>query len=95
MEVTGTRYFVAVEISGAAVKFGSPTTLGGPQWVAAFEQAIKKSGPVMCYDYAKQSHFEDTLVVIHEKPGVVKVVPRSKLDEYKKAGLVKADAKED
>jgi hypothetical protein len=91
MEVSGTRYLIAVEVSGA-VEFGSTNTLTGSQWVAAFEHAIETSGPVFCYDYAKKQNFEDTLLLIREEPGVVKIVPRTRLAEYQKAGLVKGDA---
>ncbi len=41
-------------------------------------------------DHAERRNFLDTLLLIHERPGLVKVVPRSKLAEYEKAGLVKA-----
>lgn len=88
MEVTGTQYLVAVEIAGA-VEFGSTNTLNGAQWVAAFEHAIEASGPVVCYDFAKKRNFQDTLLLIRDTPGKVKVVPRTKLADYQKAGLVK------
>jgi hypothetical protein len=89
MEVTGTQYLIAVEIVGT-VEFGSTNTLNGAQWVAAFEDAISTSNSVACYDYAKKRHFQDTLLLIRERRGLVKVVPRTKLVEYQKAGLVKA-----
>jgi hypothetical protein len=92
MEVSGTRYLIAVEIAGA-VEFGGTNALNGAQWVAAVEHAIETSGPVVCYDYAKKRNFQDTLLLIHERPGLVKVVPRSKLTEYQKAGLVKAGSR--
>ena len=90
MEVSGTRYLIAVEIGGA-VEFGHTNALNGAQWVAAFERAIETSGPVVCYDWTKKRNFQDTLLLIREKPHLVKVVPRSKLAEYQKLGLVKAD----
>lgn len=92
MEVTGTRYLIAVEIAGA-VEFGSTNALNGVQWVAAFEHAVETSNPVICYDFAKKRNFQDTLLLIRERPGLVKVVPRSKLAEYQKAGLVKAGSR--
>ena len=92
MEVSGTRYLIAVEIAGV-VEFGHTNALNGTQWVAAFEHAIETSGPVTCYDYARKRNFQDTLLVIRERPGVVKIVPRTKLAEYQKAGLVKAGAR--
>jgi hypothetical protein len=39
---------------------------------------------------AKKRNFQDTLLLIRENPRLVKVVPRSKLADYQKAGLVKA-----
>ena len=92
MEVSGTRYLIAVEIAGA-VEFGSTNTLNGAQWVAACEHAIETSNPVICYDYAKKRNFQDTLLLIRERPGLVKVLPRTKLAEYQKAGLVKAGSR--
>jgi hypothetical protein len=92
MDVSGTRYLIAVEIAGA-VEFGSTNALNGAQWVAAFEQAIETSKPVVCYDYARKRNFQDTLLLIREAPGTVKVVPRSKLAEYQQAGLVKAGSR--
>ncbi len=92
MELSGTRYLIAVEIAGV-VEFGSTNALNGAQWVAAVEHAIETSGPVVCYDFAKKRNFKDTLLLIHERAGLVKVVPRSKLTEYQKAGLVKAGSR--
>ncbi len=88
MEVSGKQYLIAVEIAGA-VEFGHTNVLNGAQWVAAFEHALESSGPVICYDFAKKRNFQDTLVLIREQPRLVKVVPRSKLAEYQKAGLLR------
>lgn len=57
-----------------------------------FENALENSGPVVCWDYAKKRNFEDTLLLIRETRGVVKVIPRSKLADYRKAGLVNGEA---
>ena len=91
MEVTGTRYLVAVEIGGG-IEFGHTNVLSGPRWVAAFERAIAESTNVMCYDYSTKRNFQDSLLLIREKPGLVKIVPRSKLADYQKAGLVSGKA---
>lgn len=90
MDVSGTQYLIAVETLAGMVKFGNTNVLNGSQWVAAFEHTIETSGPVECYDFAQKRTFQDTLLLIREKPGLVKVVPRSKLAEYQQAGLVKA-----
>ena len=89
MQVSGTQYLIAVEIAGA-VEFGHTNVLTGAQWVAAFEHTIETNGPVLCYDWGKKRAFQDTLLLIRERPRLVKVVPRSKLADYQKAGLVKA-----
>jgi hypothetical protein len=81
MEMTGTHYLIAVEIAGP-VQFGNTNALNGAQWVAAFEQAIETSTSVLCYDYTLKRNFEDTILLIREKPGVVKVVPRTKLSIF-------------
>ena len=92
MEVTGTQYLIAVEIAGV-IEFGHTNILNGVQWVAAVEQAIGSTNRVVCFDYAKKRNFQDTLLLIRERPGVVKIVPRTKLAEYQKAGLVRADSR--
>ena len=74
------------------IEFGHTNTVSGPQWVAAFEHAIQDSTNVLCYDYAAKRNFQDNLLLIREKPGLVKVVPRSKLAGYQKAGLVNKKA---
>jgi hypothetical protein len=73
MEVTGTHYLIAREALGRTVIFGHTNTLNGSQWVAAFEQALR----------------EDGLLLLTNKPGVTKVIPKNKLEDYRKAGLVK------
>ncbi len=87
-DVSGTQYLVAVEIAGT-VEFGHTNMLNGTQRVAGFEHALETSDGVLCYDWGKKRNFRDTLLVIREKPRVVKVLPRSKLAEYQKLGLVK------
>ena len=88
MEATGTRYLIAVEIAGE-VEFDTTNVLNGVQFAQAFEHAIETSKPVHCYDFAKRRNFMDTLLVIHERPGLVKIVPATKLADYQKAGLLK------
>jgi len=88
MEVTGTRYLIAVEIVGT-VDFGTTNVLTGGQWVQAFERAIESSKSVICYAYGKKRNLEDTLLVIHERPGLVKILPASKFADDQKAGLVR------
>jgi hypothetical protein len=87
MEISGTRYLVAVEVR-AQIEFGNTNELSGAQWVAAVEQKLRAGQLVRCYDYAKKGKFDDSLLLICERPGVVKVVPRTKLAEYQAAGLV-------
>jgi hypothetical protein len=73
-EVAGKRYLIAREAMGGVVYFGNTKTLNGAQWVAAFEQALHDGG----------------LLLLSNKAGVVKVIPKTKLDAYQKAGLVKS-----
>lgn len=90
METSGTKYLIAVEVLGGTVDFGHTNTLNGVQWVSAFEQALTNQS-VSCSDFADRRRFSDTLLLIHERPDLVKVVPRSKLSVYQAAGLVKAN----
>ncbi len=87
MEVSGTKYLIAVEASACAVDFGHSNTLNGTQWVSAFESTITNQ-PVSCYDFTLKHFFEDRLVLIRERKNLVKIVPHSKLSEYQKAGLI-------
>jgi hypothetical protein len=91
MEVTGRRYLVAVEIAGA-VEFGHTNVMSGAQFVTAVERAIEESKDVVCHDYRARRNFQDSLLLIRERPGLVKIVPRSKLADYQKAGLASAKA---
>lgn len=93
MKISGTRYLIAVEASGGIVNFGHTNKLNGAQWVSAFEQALTNQ-PVGCYDYAEKRGFIDTLLLVREQPDLVKIVPRSMLSVYEKAGLVKANSVE-
>ena len=90
MEVTGTQYLISVEVLGGTFDFNNTSPLTGSQWVAAIEGALQ-TNIVDCFDYTKKRRFEDTLLLIRERPDLVKVVPRSKLSEYQNAGLVKKD----
>lgn len=89
MEVSGTRYYIAVEIAGG-IDFGHTNVLNGAQWIAGIEKALESSTNAICYDYAKKRNFVDGLVLIRERRGVVKVLPRTKLADYERAGLCKA-----
>ncbi len=55
------------------VRFGTTNILNGAQWAAAAEQALRDEG----------------MLVIRIKPKMVQVIPKGKLEEYRKAGLVK------
>lgn len=73
MQVSGKRYLIAWEAAGWPVYFGHTNSLNGAQWVAAVEQTLRG----------------EDLILISDEPGVVKVIPQDKLDEYRKAGFVK------
>lgn len=89
-EVSGTRYLIAVEIAGT-VNFGSTNTLSGSKWTAAVEHTLETTDKVLCYDYARTRNFQDSLLLIRESPGEVKIVPRTKLAAYQSAGLIKKE----
>jgi hypothetical protein len=55
----------------------------------AFEAALQTNQPD-CFDYVAKRSRPENLLLIREKPGVVKVVPPSRLADYQKAGLVSA-----
>jgi hypothetical protein len=89
MTVTGTRYLMAKEVSAGWVSFGHSNTLGGAQWVAAFEAALQTNRPEF-FDHAGKAMRRENLLLVREKAGVVKVIPPSRLADYQKAGLVSA-----
>lgn len=74
-QLTGTRYLIAREAVERTVNFGTTNTLNGTQWTAALERALRGDG----------------LLMLSNKAGVVKVIPKDNLEEYRKAGLVKAN----
>ncbi len=90
MEMSGTKYLTAVEAVGGTVDFGSTNTLNGAQWIAAFERAITNQA-VLCSGFTDHRTFTDELVLIREKPKLVKVVPRTKLAKYQMAGMIKVE----
>jgi hypothetical protein len=92
MEVTGTRYLMAYEAAAGSVQFGHSNVLNGAQWVAAFEATLQTNQPE-CFDHAAKGIRRENLLLIREKPGVVKVIPPSRLADYQKAGLVDASYK--
>jgi hypothetical protein len=74
--VTGTRYLLSIEgwsLTLSPVSFGTTNTLNGAQYAAALEKAISADG----------------WLLIPEDGKLVKVIPKDKLDRYRKAGLVK------
>lgn len=87
MEVTGTKYLIAQEV--ATVELRHTNVLNGAQWVAAVEAALQTNQP-QCHHPASNRFWGENLLLIREKPGVVKVIPPSRLTDYQKAGLVSA-----
>ncbi len=85
-EVSGNRYFLARELLGASVQFGHTNTLTGRQWVAAFEAALKSNGAVLWVDGSGFS--TNFCAVIREPDRTVKVMPGSKVEAYRAAGLL-------
>jgi hypothetical protein len=76
-EITGRRYLVAREGVRRLVSFGTTNRVTGVQWAAGFEKALRDNGWLLVP--VRQGLVAD----------VVKVVPKDKLEEYRKAGLVK------
>jgi hypothetical protein len=74
MEASGTRYFLAREGIADAIDFTDTNTWGSAAWIASLEAALQRNG----YE------------LIREKPKLVKVVPQHKLEDYRKAGLLKS-----
>ncbi|NOS69984.1 MAG: hypothetical protein HOP33_08640 [Verrucomicrobia bacterium] len=85
MEVGGTKYLIAQEVSN--VEFGHTNTLSGAQWVTAFESALQNNQP-QCFHPATNGFWSENLLLVRENARVVKVIPRSRLPDYQKAGLV-------
>jgi hypothetical protein len=54
------------------IRFGTTKSLNGSQWAVAVEQALQENG----------------MAVIHVRPKLVQVVPKSQLQDYRKAKLV-------
>lgn len=74
--INGKRYLVPIEalrLDAQTVYFGNTNTLNGAQFVAAVEKAMNDAG----------------WLLIPENRRLVKVIPKDKLEEYRKAGLVK------
>ena len=93
MEVSGTRYLIDPEAQSGIVYFDHPNTLNGFEFVAAFEGALQTNTPTiyspMTFGVAVRGTRQENLMLIRESPGIVKVIPRSRLADYQKAGLIK------
>lgn len=85
MNLTGTRYLIAEEAN--YVYFGHSNFLNGVEWVAAFEGALQTNQPA-CWHPSSNHMWQENLLLIHESPRLVKVIPPSRLADYQKAGLV-------
>jgi len=85
MEITGTSYLIAPE--AYLIEFGHPNPLVGTQWVAAVE-GVLQTDQAQCIHPASNHFWREKLLLIRDKPGVVKVLPLSRLAGYQKTGLV-------
>lgn len=85
MAFTGTKYLIAEEV--AYVDFGYSNTINGAEWVAAFEQALQTNQPA-CWHPASNGVWQENLLLVRERPRLVKLIPPSRLADYQKAGLV-------
>ena len=87
MQVTGTRYLIDPEAACGSVEFGHTNSLTGAQWVATFEGALQTNQPE-CLDLVTHHLYRTNLVLIRERPGLVKVISQKRLAEFQRAGLV-------
>ncbi len=71
--ITGKCYLISIDALDGTVSFGHTNTLNGTQWVAAVETALR----------------DDGILLVPDNGRLLKVVPRDKVDKYRKAGLVK------
>ncbi len=71
--ITGKRYLISIEALNGTISFGHTNTLNGTKWVAAVETALRDQG----------------ILLVRDNGRWVKVVPKDKLERYRKAGLVK------
>ena len=76
MEVGGTKYRIAQEVG--YFEFGHSNVLNGAQWVAACERALQ-TNQSHCLHPASNGMWQENLLLIREKSGVIKVVPPSRL----------------
>jgi hypothetical protein len=82
MEVSGTRYLIHKELAASLVYFRHTNALSGPQWVAAFENALQTGTPEW-YDWKLKKTRNESLVLIRfTNLNTVLVIPKDKAAQF-------------
>lgn len=80
-DVTGVQFFIDKQVARGSVIFGHTNTLDGPQWVAAFTNAVQ-TGEVQWWDPNKKGLRKENPVFIAAGRNAYLVLPRDRVAQY-------------
>ena len=83
-EVSGVQFFIDKKVAGGSVMFGSTNKLNGPQWVAAFTNAVR-TGEVQWWDPNIKDFRKENPVFIPIGTDACLVLPKERVEQYRKA----------
>ena len=84
MEVSGVRYLMPRFVAAGTVRFGNTNTLNGPQWVAAFENALQTGTPKWLDTEQRRWRNENLVLIRFPEQKTVLVLPREKATEFQR-----------
>ncbi len=84
MEVSGVRYLMPPFVAAGTVRFGNTNTLNGPQWVAAFENALQTGTPEWWDAEQKKMRDENLVLIRFPEQKAVLVLPQDKAAEFQR-----------
>ena len=82
-EVCGVQFFIDKQVASGSVMFGSTNTLNGPQWVAAFTNAVQ-TGEVQWWDPNTKDFHKENPVFIPIGTDACLVLPKDRVEQYRK-----------
>jgi hypothetical protein len=81
-EVSGVQFFIDKHVASGSVMFGHTNTMNGPEWVAAFTNAVQ-TGEVQWWDPNKKDFRHENPVFIPAGRNSYLVLPKNRVAQYR------------
>jgi hypothetical protein len=81
-DVSGVQFFIDKHVASGSVMFGHTNTMNGPEWVAAFTNAVQ-TGDVDWWDPNKKNFRHENPVFIPAGKNAYLVVPKNRVAQYR------------